>query len=156
MKRMCTVSALPLRMRTALVLTLPAKKHEHKKSCACRCSVIGSFILYLACLWCLGVLICFYLKEVMYNSASYIAILLVMVMNLKPLPLIVTWSSLPSPNLAMQVFTLAYQKKNYTSKIFFRVVWIINCKSEWFQEKKFKIYQYLFLLVCFLRAYLYF
>ena len=47
----------------------------------------------------------------MYNSASYIAILLVMVMNLKPLPLIVAWSSLTSPYLAMQVFTLDYQKK---------------------------------------------
>ena len=132
---MRTALVLPLRMRTALVLPLPAKNMNTRKNCACQCSVIGSFILYLVWLWCLGVLICFHLKEVMYNSASYIAILIVMVMNLKPLPLIVAWSSLPSPSLAMQVFILAYQKNTLVIKFSLELFKLFIAKVKDFEKK---------------------
>ena len=75
----------------------------------------------------------------MYNSASYIAILPVMVMNLKPLPLIVTWSSLPSPNLAMQVFTLAYpKKKNTLLKFSLELLELLIAKVNDFKKKSSK------------------
>ena len=72
-------------MRTALVLPLPANTMNTRKVVLVGVVLSGFFILNLVCLWCLCVLICSYLKEVMYNSASYIAILLLMVMNLKPM-----------------------------------------------------------------------
>ena len=84
--------------------------------CACLSCVIGSFILYLACLWCFSALFGSNLKEIMYNSASYIAMLLVVVMYLKPSPYtcIVVWNIL-SPSLGKLLPSLP--PKNTNNKI---------------------------------------